>query len=159
MFEMLNVHFQALVNSVSKPLLTLDNICGGSTLRADRMGLYKQYFKLTQHALGIKRTENTKNGIALQMLISQPISHGHLSIIIIGLFTLAMGIILSSIPWLDYIILKNLRLKEGSISFQYWQKPGVIRLTRVYIFNVTNPDGFLKQGEKPKLKEVGPFVY
>ncbi|XP_019765703.1 scavenger receptor class B member 1 isoform X2 [Dendroctonus ponderosae] len=131
----------------------------GSTLRADRMGLYKQYFKLTQHALGIKRTENTKNGIALQMLISQPISHGHLSIIIIGLFTLAMGIILSSIPWLDYIILKNLRLKEGSISFQYWQKPGVIRLTRVYIFNVTNPDGFLKQGEKPKLKEVGPFVY
>lgn len=40
------------------------------------MGLYKQYFKITQHALGIKRTENTKNGIALQMLISQPISHG-----------------------------------------------------------------------------------
>jgi hypothetical protein len=26
--------------------------------------------------------------------------------IVIGLFTLAMGIILSSIPWLDYVILK-----------------------------------------------------
>ncbi|CAG9767956.1 unnamed protein product [Ceutorhynchus assimilis] len=122
------------------------------------MGLYKQYIKITQQILGFKKFQNGKNGIALQMLISQP-NHGHLSIIIVGLFTLAMGIILSSIPWLDYIILKNLRLREDSISFKYWQKPGVIRLTKVYIFNVTNPDGFLKQGEKPKLKEIGPFVY
>ncbi|XP_015836616.1 scavenger receptor class B member 1 isoform X2 [Tribolium castaneum] len=70
-----------------------------------------------------------------------------------------MGIILSSIPWVDYLILKNLKLWNGSLSFQYWQKPGVIRLTKVYIFNVTNPDSFLNLGEKPKLQEVGPFVY
>jgi len=31
---------------------------------------------------------------------------GRLAVIVFGLFTLAMGIILSSIPWLDYIILK-----------------------------------------------------
>lgn len=31
---------------------------------------------------------------------------GRLAVILIGLFTLAVGIILSSIPWLDYIILK-----------------------------------------------------
>lgn len=123
------------------------------------MGLYKQYFRITQHALGIRRNKNGRDGIALQMLISQPVNHGHLSVIIIGLFTLAMGIILSSIPWLDYIVLRNLRLREGSISFHYWQKPGVVRFTKVYIFNVTNPDGFLKQGEKPKLQEIGPFVY
>lgn len=54
---------------------------------------------------------------------------------------------------------QNLRLFNGSISFQYWQKPGVIRLTKVYIFNVTNPENFLNSGEKPKLQEVGPFVY
>ncbi|RZC39821.1 CD36 domain containing protein, partial [Asbolus verrucosus] len=70
-----------------------------------------------------------------------------------------MGIILSSIPWVDYLILQNLRLWNGSLSFQYWQKPGVIRLTKVYIFNVTNPDNFLNLGEKPKLQEIGPFVY
>ncbi|PNF27495.1 hypothetical protein B7P43_G04284 [Cryptotermes secundus] len=70
-----------------------------------------------------------------------------------------MGIILSSIPWLDYIILKNLRLVNGSLSYHYWQRPGVIRLTKVYIYNVTNPDGFLNNGEKPKLTEIGPFVY
>lgn len=60
---------------------------------------------------------------------------------------------------IDYFLLQNLRLFNGSLSFQYWQKPGVIRLTKVYIFNVTNPEGFLNSGEKPKLQEVGPFVY
>uniref|UniRef100_A0A182NIC7 Scavenger receptor class B n=1 Tax=Anopheles dirus TaxID=7168 RepID=A0A182NIC7_9DIPT len=54
--------------------------------------------------------------------------------------------------------MKNLRLWNGTISFHYWQRPGVTRLTKVYIFNVTNPEGFLA-GEKPKLVEVGPFVY
>ncbi|KAF7274136.1 hypothetical protein GWI33_013180 [Rhynchophorus ferrugineus] len=127
------------------------------------MGLYKQYFRLTQrarnHLLGISNQDSPKNVLPIQMLISQHLSHGRVSVIVIGLFTLAVGIILSSIPWLDYIILKNLRLREGSLSFHYWQKPGVIRLTKVYIFNVSNPDGFLKQGEKPKLQEIGPFVY
>ncbi|KAG8232413.1 hypothetical protein J437_LFUL013985 [Ladona fulva] len=70
-----------------------------------------------------------------------------------------MGIVLSSIPWLDYIILKQLRIWNGTLGFHYWQKPGVIRLTKLYIFNVTNPDGFLNNGEKPKLNELGPFVY
>jgi hypothetical protein len=48
---------------------------------------------------------------------------------------------------------------NGSLSYHYWQKPGVIRLTKVYIFNVTNAEGFLNHGEKPILTEIGPFVY
>ncbi|XP_018563143.1 scavenger receptor class B member 1 [Anoplophora glabripennis] len=127
------------------------------------MGLYKKYSSLTQyaknHILGVDRGVAQKDGIPFQLLVSQHFSHSRLAVIMIGLFTLAVGIILSSIPWLDYIILKNLKLRDGSLSFQYWQKPGVIRLTKVYIFNVTNPDGFLTQGEKPKLQEIGPFVY
>ncbi|KAI8115519.1 Lysosome membrane protein 2 [Lucilia cuprina] len=71
---------------------------------------------------------------------------------------LSNRILLTTIPWLDYFILKNLRLWNDTLSYHYWQRPGVIRLTKVYIYNVTNPDGFL-QGEKPKLQEVGPFVY
>ncbi|CAD0206846.1 unnamed protein product [Chrysodeixis includens] len=55
--------------------------------------------------------------------------------------------------------LVELKLWNGSLSYSYWHKPGVIRLTKVYIFNVTNPQGFLEHGEKPKLVEVGPFVY
>ncbi|XP_072387578.1 lysosome membrane protein 2 [Diabrotica undecimpunctata] len=128
------------------------------------MGLYKQYFRLTRYAknhfIGISSHQKSgQDGVPLQMLVSQNFSHSRLAVILVGLFTLAIGIILSSIPWLDYIILKNLRLTDGSLSYQYWQKPGVIRLTKVYIFNVTNPETFLTQGEKPRLQEVGPFVY
>uniref|UniRef100_A0A1I8PCZ6 Scavenger receptor class B member 1 n=1 Tax=Stomoxys calcitrans TaxID=35570 RepID=A0A1I8PCZ6_STOCA len=94
------------------------------------------------------------------MLISKGIklSNNRLAVIIIGIITLILGILLTTIPWLDYFILKNLRLWNDTLSYHYWQRPGVIRLTKVYIYNVTNPDGFLT-GEKPKLQEVGPFVY
>ncbi|XP_029158687.1 scavenger receptor class B member 1 isoform X2 [Nylanderia fulva] len=79
--------------------------------------------------------------------------------ICLGLLALVIGIVLSSIPWVDYLILRQLRLWNGSLSFQYWQKPGVARLTKVYIFNVTNTENFLQFNEKPKLQEIGPFVY
>ncbi|CAD7002637.1 unnamed protein product [Ceratitis capitata] len=85
-------------------------------------------------------------------------SQDRLAVIIIGIVILILGIMLSTIPWLDYFILKNLQLWNDTLSFHYWQRPGVVRLTKVYIYNVTNPDGFLN-GEKPRLTEVGPFVY
>ncbi|KAG5889692.1 hypothetical protein JTB14_010030 [Gonioctena quinquepunctata] len=127
------------------------------------MGLYKQYFRLTRYAknqfLGLDQKKVGKDGLPVPMFISQHFSHSRLAVILIGIFTLAIGIILSSIPWFDYIILRNLKLRDGSLSFHYWQKPGVIRLTKVYIFNVTNADNFLTFGEKPKLQEIGPFTY
>ncbi|XP_020814473.1 lysosome membrane protein 2-like isoform X1 [Drosophila serrata] len=106
------------------------------------------------------RPHVTHRGTPLSMLISHGvrISNNRLAVIIIGIITLILGIVLSSIPWLDYFILKNLRLWNDTLSYHYWQRPGVIRLTKLYIYNVTNPDGFLS-GEKPKLQEVGPFVY
>ncbi|XP_033160635.1 lysosome membrane protein 2 isoform X1 [Drosophila mauritiana] len=106
------------------------------------------------------RPHVTHRGTPLSMLISNGvrISNNRLAVIIIGIITLILGIILSSMPWLDYFILKNLRLWNDTLSYHYWQRPGVIRLTKLYIYNVTNPDGFLR-GEKPHLQEVGPFVY
>lgn len=139
------------------------------------MGLQKQYLKVGQSAknrlFGIQPNTPVRKSTSgrsrnadtrpLQMMVSDQnkISNSRLAVIVLGLLTLAIGVVLSSIPWLDYIILKNLRLWNGTLSYHYWQKPGVLRLTKVFIFNVTNPDGFMHNGEKPRLEEVGPFVY
>ncbi|XP_051154988.1 scavenger receptor class B member 1 [Leptopilina boulardi] len=130
-----------------------------------RMG--RQYMKVGRNALfGIKPNRDgeipmEKVPKPLSMLISErgKFRHSRLAAILFGILALTIGIILSSIPWVDYVILRQLRLWNGSLSFQYWQKPGVVRLTKVYIFNVTNADNFLNFNEKPKLQEVGPFVY
>uniref|UniRef100_A0A182XMQ8 Scavenger receptor class B n=1 Tax=Anopheles quadriannulatus TaxID=34691 RepID=A0A182XMQ8_ANOQN len=126
------------------------------------MGLHKNYFKVGQNAsnqlFGLPPSPGGPT--PLSMLISQgaKFNSNRVAVIIFGIVTLIAGVILSSVPWLNIFIMKNLRLWNGTISFHYWQRPGVTRLTKVYIFNVTNPEGFLA-GEKPKLVEVGPFVY
>ncbi|XP_011875402.1 PREDICTED: scavenger receptor class B member 1 [Vollenhovia emeryi] len=127
----------------------------------------RQYMKVGRNALfGV--TDHTSDNICtekvprpLSLIISRKgkLRHGRIAAICLGLLALVIGIVLSSIPWVDYLILKQLRLWNGSLSFQYWQKPGVIRLTKLYIFNVTNTEGFLQYNEKPKLQEIGPFVY
>ena len=39
-----------------------------------------------------------------------------------------------------------------------WRKPPIEPRMSVYFFNLTNPREFL-QGEKPKFREIGPYVY
>ncbi|XP_012270659.1 scavenger receptor class B member 1 [Orussus abietinus] len=127
----------------------------------------RQYLKVGRNALfGIRPKKDgelcpDKVPKPLSMIISEAgkLKHSRIAVILFGLLALSIGIVLSCIPWVDYIILRQLRLWNGSLSFQYWQKPGVVRLTKVYIFNVTNADNFLNYNEKPKLQEVGPFVY
>ncbi|XP_058827375.1 scavenger receptor class B member 1 [Topomyia yanbarensis] len=127
------------------------------------MGLHKNYFKVGQNAsnqlFGLP-PRGPSGPTPLSMLISQgaKFNNNRVAVIIFGIATLIAGVILSSVPWLNIFIMRNLRLWNGTLSFHYWQRPGVTRLTKVYIFNVTNPEGFLA-GEKPKLVEVGPFVY
>ncbi|CAH2988244.1 unnamed protein product [Chilo suppressalis] len=122
---------------------------------------HKQYLAVSQSARSRLFGLPGDKTLPLNMLISQQgkINRGRLAVITFSIFTVALGIILSFVPWLDYIIFRELKIWNGSLSYSYWQRPGVTRLTKVYIFNVTNPHGFLEQGEKPKLVEVGPFVY
>ncbi|CAH0712801.1 unnamed protein product, partial [Brenthis ino] len=122
---------------------------------------HKQYLAVGQSARNRLFGIPNKKPVPLNMLISQQgkLNHGRLAVITFSICTVVLGVILSFVPWLDYIIFRELRLWNGSLSYSYWQKPGVIRLTKVYIFNMTNPHGFLENGEKPKLVEVGPFVY
>lgn len=116
---------------------------------------------ISRRTMNSMAANNNRNASPMQMLISRKfnMSNSRLAVIIVGFITLAVGIILSSIPWLDYIIMKQLRIINGTLSYHYWHKPGVLRLTKVFIFNMTNPDGFLNNGEKPRLMEIGPFIY
>ncbi|XP_035788482.1 lysosome membrane protein 2-like [Anopheles albimanus] len=119
----------------------------------------KNVFSVRQNVNNPLFVPNDGGRTPLSMLISQGAKiNTNLPVIIFGIVTLITGVVLSSVPLVNIFIMKNLRLWNGSISYHYWQRPGVTRLTKVYIFNVTNPEKFLA-GEKPKLVEVGPFVY
>lgn len=130
----------------------------------------KQYIKVGQSAKNrlfgvaphfMQRDNGSGDKKPLQMLVSEKgrMSSVKLWVILIGAFLVAVGILLSSVPWLDFIILKNLKIWNGTLAYSYWQRPGVVRLTKVYVFNVTNQDAFLNNGDKPRLQEIGPFVY
>ncbi|XP_054002361.1 scavenger receptor class B member 1 [Hylaeus anthracinus] len=53
----------------------------------------------------------------------------------------------------------NVRLRPNSLIFELWKKPPIDVYIKVYIFNVTNAEEFLKGEEKLKVEEVGPYVY
>ncbi len=56
------------------------------------------------------------------------------------------------------LFFQEITLREGSRFAEVWAKPPIKPYLKVYFFNVTNPRRFLK-GAKPRLREVGPFVY
>lgn len=45
------------------------------------------------------------------------------------------------------------------MTFGWWKTPPVHPSIKVYVYNVTNADAFLNNGEKPILDELGPFAY
>jgi len=61
--------------------------------------------------------------------------------------------------WVDLYIDNEVILRNGSQSFGWWRKPPVTPTMSIYIYNVTNADAFLNNGEKPVLDELGPYVY
>ncbi|XP_075167837.1 sensory neuron membrane protein 1-like [Haematobia irritans] len=52
----------------------------------------------------------------------------------------------------------QINLKPGSETRQMWEKFPISIKFSIYVFNVTNPDE-CQNGGKPKLQEVGPFVF
>lgn len=73
----------------------------------------------------------------------------------LGLFTL-----LWLTNFLSNAIITNLQLRNGSLSFAWWQRPVVRAVYRIRIFNYTNVELF-EAGSARKLyvKEVGPYIY
>ncbi|XP_058049449.1 lysosome membrane protein 2 isoform X2 [Ahaetulla prasina] len=58
----------------------------------------------------------------------------------------------------DGQIKESVMLRNNSETFKFWANPPTPLLLQVYFFNLTNPLEVL-QGEKPIVKEVGPYTY
>ncbi|KZC10300.1 PREDICTED: scavenger receptor class B member 1-like isoform X2 [Dufourea novaeangliae] len=52
-----------------------------------------------------------------------------------------------------------MQMKPNSLIFDLWRKPPIDVYLKIYIFNITNRDEFLKGKEKLKVEEIGPYVY
>ena len=76
-----------------------------------------------------------------------------------GIFLL-LGIIvmLAGGPMLEKKISETMALFDGSERYESWLRPPVQPHLEGYAFNVTNAKDVLN-GAKPKLQEVGPFIY
>lgn len=59
---------------------------------------------------------------------------------------------------IHYQVTKTLALVNGTEAWDRFVNTPIPVILNVYFFNVDNPDGVL-QGEKPKLTQVGPYVY
>ncbi|XP_016914043.1 scavenger receptor class B member 1-like [Apis cerana] len=78
----------------------------------------------------------------------------------------SLGISCSILSYLIYIINPsklileyNLEMRPDSMVFELWKKPPIQIYIKVYIFNITNMEEFLKGGVKLKVEEIGPYVY
>lgn len=47
-------------------------------------------------------------------------------------------------------------MKEGSTSFENWEKPGDELYLTYYVFNITSTGG---AGEVPTVAQLGPYTY
>ncbi|XP_071452331.1 scavenger receptor class B member 1-like [Hetaerina americana] len=78
---------------------------------------------------------------------------------VVGIALTAIAYLIAVLDPHNLIVKHTLSLREGSYAFGLWKKPPVPIYLRVYIFNVTNSEAFLRGEERLHLQEVGPFVY
>nr|XP_031841755.1 scavenger receptor class B member 1-like [Nomia melanderi] len=57
------------------------------------------------------------------------------------------------------IIDYKLQMTPNSLVFDLWKKPPIDIFIKVYVFNITNSEEFLRGEEKLKVAETGPYVY
>nr|XP_040570239.1 lysosome membrane protein 2-like isoform X2 [Lepeophtheirus salmonis] len=62
-------------------------------------------------------------------------------------------------PLVKHVVLKRLILSNNSETSEIWENPPITPHFKVYLFNLTNPEGVFNGTEIPRLVEVGPYVY
>lgn len=79
----------------------------------------------------------------------------------VGVLLIILAIVLAIFfpNLIDMVLDKELVIRDGGRTYKWWKEPPVVPRMQIYIYNVTNADEFLNNGEKPALQELGPYVY
>ncbi|VVC41561.1 Hypothetical protein CINCED_3A008854 [Cinara cedri] len=80
---------------------------------------------------------------------------------VFGITFLFTGIIMADL-WpqiFDNMMSNRLELKNNTQTYKYWQQIPVPLNMSVYLFNWTNPEATIKNGDKPILQQLGPYVF
>ncbi|XP_014479622.1 PREDICTED: scavenger receptor class B member 1 [Dinoponera quadriceps] len=79
----------------------------------------------------------------------------------IGVLLIILAVVLAILfpNLIDLVLDKELVIRDGGRTYTWWKEPPVVPRMQLYIYNVTNADEFLNNGEKPALQELGPYVY
>ncbi|XP_022199690.1 scavenger receptor class B member 1 isoform X1 [Nilaparvata lugens] len=79
---------------------------------------------------------------------------------VFGLSALTFGTLLIVLDPYNFFFKMKVKFTEGSETFLMWRDPPVVLHLKVYLFNVTNKDAFLRgEDDILKFEEVGPYVY
>lgn len=80
---------------------------------------------------------------------------------VVGVFLVIVAVVLAILfpKIVDALVDREVALQEGGRAYGWWKAPPVVPRMDIYIYNVTNADEFLNNGEKPALQELGPYVY
>ncbi|CAL1271603.1 unnamed protein product [Larinioides sclopetarius] len=83
------------------------------------------------------------------------------TILSIGALLVVFGVIFFlCFPVIFNTLLKQqISLKNGTIGYNVWQDIPLPIYQRLYFFNITNADNFMRRREKPNLVEVGPYTF
>ncbi|KAG8190173.1 hypothetical protein JTE90_008705, partial [Oedothorax gibbosus] len=59
----------------------------------------------------------------------------------------------------NVLLTKQIALQNGTIGYNTWQDIPLPIYQRLYFFNITNAEEFMRKKEKPKVVEVGPYTF
>jgi len=74
-------------------------------------------------------------------------------------FIFGVALALSASSIIKYIMRTQVTLGPNSPAEPFWEAIPAPLITKVFLFNVSNPDAIKSEGAKPILKEMGPYVF
>ncbi|XP_076259725.1 scavenger receptor class B member 1-like isoform X1 [Rhynchophorus ferrugineus] len=93
------------------------------------------------------------------MELKYGLSKGVISMVAVGLFMVCTSTLMFTHNPIQTIIGMVLNLSDGTLFYNLWSAPPYDVFLKVYLFNITNKEEFLKGKEKINISEIGPYVY